>query len=95
MAESPLLIPVAILIAVLVGNWLFLYSGDGTTMVRALIGVASNLGRLLLGALIMVGGTWFHIAVGGFIIMFSVYGFRSNKQSLNTVEGGLRSKLNG
>lgn len=95
MPESMLAVAAAVLVAILVGNWLFLYSGDGPAMLRACVGVVSNLGRLLLGALIMIGGTWFHIAVGGFIIMLSWYGFRSNKSNLNTVEGGLRARLNG
>lgn len=95
MVESFILIPVAFLGAVVFGNLLFARYSKGSQAGSALFGIVSNTARILVGVLIMMGGTWFHIAVGMTVITLSWYFGRGHKSRLDKNTGSVRSKLNG
>ncbi|MFC4553548.1 MULTISPECIES: hypothetical protein [Halorussus] len=94
--EPMYFIPIAVLVAVVVGNLLFgRYSGGSHTL-AATFGLVRNVGLALVGILTMMGGTWFHIAVGMTLLTASWYLGRGHASRLDgTNSGSLRGKLNG
>lgn len=93
--DGALAVTLAVLVALLIGNYLYAVSGSGPATAQAAIGVISNGGRLLLGIAVMAGGTWFHLGLGVGIIAFSWFSLRSSSSNLTNASRSVRAMLNG
>lgn len=87
---------VAVFLVVLaIGRWIYMRNAGTANTITSTFGIFNGVVRILIGFIVMLGATPFHLAVGGVFVLWGVLGFSTHKDRLNESMSGstLRSKL--